>query len=73
MVKIFTAALQKDEGGTEVADAPDPTPDTAEVEAKTKEALDKGMAFAQELEHSVFEHASEPDKRGRKTAGPKYK
>ncbi|KAG8877588.1 hypothetical protein FRB98_006623 [Tulasnella sp. 332] len=66
-------ARQKDavdaETTTEVTSEPEPQDD----ESQKTEAGKKAAIFTQELEQCVFEIFAEPDKKGRKTAGPKYK
>lgn len=64
---------QKDAVDAETAGEAVSASEPQDEEARKKEAEGKAGAFTQKLEHCVFELFSEPDKKGRKTAGPKYK
>ncbi|KAG9032082.1 hypothetical protein FRB95_001943 [Tulasnella sp. JGI-2019a] len=67
VTSIFFKAVVEPDAGT------DASSDPQNEELKKTEAQEKAHPFAQELEQCVFEIFSELDKKGRKTAGPKYK
>ncbi|KAG8949867.1 hypothetical protein FRC04_008170 [Tulasnella sp. 424] len=83
------AAPNQGEAEPKAEDEPKPTEETKEDvamaettkppilpsldEAKRQELEQQASAFVEELEQSIFEGFSEPDKKGRKSAGPKYK
>lgn len=82
-------APKQEEAEAKVEDEPMPTEETKEDvpmvetteppalppldEAKKQELEQQASSFVEELEQSIFEGFSEPDKKGRKSAGQKYK